>query len=243
MLPRRNLTAIVLLTAICTHVAHGLRFYIKDRERICFYVPARYQERLQGEATLENGKGTARLNVEITTEDGHVLFDRHDAKIGAFSVVTPPSQNQHAPVNAYNDNVEDYDDGYQPHDAERKYKACLLLTVDPDPALQTRVQRAVTFKLRPADRGDSITGPGGKHADSEKVDTMAFALDAMLSQLHGMSQDLSDLQARERSLVTHNQSTATRLSQFTIISLVVLVATASFQYSHYKSFFTSKKLC
>jgi hypothetical protein len=242
---RGFLISLLLLLAVSARAAHALRFYIKDRERMCFYVSARHRERLQGEATLENGKGTARLNVEIATEDGHVLFDRHDSKIGVFSVVTPPAPHA-AAGGGYGEDPDDYDPegGYQPHDIERKYKACVLLTVDPDPALRGRVQRAVVFRLHAADRGGNANShPDGKHADGEKVDSVAFSLDAMLSQLHGMSQDLTSLQSREHTLVEHNKSTAQRLAQFTVISMIVLVATASFQYRHYKSFFTAKKLC
>lgn len=230
---------------------------------MCFYISARHEERLDGEVVLENGKGDAKVSIEVTSTDGAILFERHASEIGKFSVVTPPSKyapsyprggrgghGQNNPGSGQDDDHEldydewgdDYEDGYEHYDSEEKYKACVVLTVDRNPDLHNRVQRAVTFRLHPANRSDRRVGVS-RAAKTANVDSIAFSLDNIMRQMNGMVSDLAILQQREKKLVKQNRDTAGRLAKLTIVSLAVLILTAGFQFSHYRSFFASKKLC
>jgi emp24/gp25L/p24 family/GOLD len=206
------------------------------------------------------------------------LYEAHDAVIGKFSVHTPRgggygggrhhrmvknTVQRGGPEDGHHDSVDEdmYDDLYADADVEEQwgasssdvtsdvgYRACLVLTVNPDPGDVSGavVRRAVTFKLHPADRPEGGSGLGmatGKAVSEAHVRTVTTTLNIMLNEMHSMVRDLSALQQRERDLVAKNKAAARYLTQLVSVSLVVLVATSLFQYSHYRSFFKSKKLC
>lgn len=221
-----------MLSPVC-----GLRFYLIDRERACFFISAPQQSLIRGEATLENGPGSAKIFVEIS-HGSRMIYERHDSQIGKFSAMSLPAQDTTMEKPAYaEDNQEDL--GYQ-HEAI--YKACVLLTAEQGPELHHRVKRAVTFKLN-VPMGADDENPTKGNVRAEHVDSASQALKDMLNHLHGMVTDLTALQSRERKLVARNERTASHLGQLTIVSILVLLATSSFQFANYKQYFKSKKLC
>lgn len=225
-----------LLALILFPAAQAVRFYLVDRERACFFITAPQQSLIRGEAIIENGPGAAKLFVEIS-HGTRMIYERHASDIGKFSILSLPAKDT-VPEGAFED-VDDEDYGYQP---EAKYKACVLLTVEPGPETQRRVKRAVRFTLD-VPVVDDYKRTGSGKLQHEHVDTASKALNDMLAQLHGMVTDLTALQGRERKLVARNERTASRLGRLTILSIVVLFATASFQYGHYRQYFKAKKLC
>jgi hypothetical protein len=236
-----QLLLLVVLAAARARPAAGLRFFLAARERACFGVSARAGGLLRGFVALENGKGSAKVALEIAGPDNAVIYERHDAAIGSFSVTTPGAAGKDADDGDWDDDDEAVGGLYG---MEKKYKACLVLTMEQQPDPTVLVRRAVVFRLYAAERGeDGAAASGGGAVSDKKVDDMAGALKTMMGEMQAMVGDLSTLQRRESGLVRKQDENARRLGQLTALSIAVLVLTSVFQYSHYKAFFTSKKLC
>lgn len=237
--------ALLSLAAALLSPSAALRFFLRDRERACFSVWARAGETLHGYAAVENGRGAAALAVEIAAPDRSVFFERHQALLGAFSARTPALAGGPPAANdwdAYDDDDEDLaEDGR--YGGEKKYEACLMLTVQQGSGAPTDARRAVNFRLHPAGRADGEGSGGDAAVKSETVDGVAGALKGMFHEMQGMMRDLQRLQRREKKLLKRQDTCARVLRNATLISILILLATSGFQYSHYLSYFTSKKLC
>lgn len=238
----RRLAAVAAATAALAP-ASALRFFLRDRERACFSVSARPGGALRGYAAVENGRGSAKVALEIAAPDRSVFFDRHTATLGAFSVLTPASPDARGA-----DDWDAYDDEDEAeaarYGAEAKYEACLTLTVEAGSGAPADARRAVTFRLYAAGHGeDGAEATGGGAVKDETVGNVSGALKTMFHEMQAMMRDLQRLQRREKKLVKRQSRTARVLWQSTALSIVVLCVISAFQYSHYKSYFTSKKLC
>lgn len=242
-LARRLATAVVAVAVLSP--ATALRFFLRDRERACFSASARPGSVLRGFASVENGRGAASVALEITAPDGAVFFDRHTATVGAFSVVTPVAAGGRGAADEDWDGYDDEDEAdLARYGAENKYEACLTLTVEAGSGASADARRAVTFRLYAAGRGeDGAEAGGGGAVREETVGDVSGALKTMFHEMQAMMRDLQRLQRREKKIVKHQNRTARVLWQATALSVVVLIIISGFQYSHYKAYFASKKLC
>jgi emp24/gp25L/p24 family/GOLD len=241
---QRLLPGLLLFFVLQHAPARGLRFFLRNRERACFGVSARPGALLNGYAAVENGRGAAALALEIATADKKVFFDRHESVLGTFSVKTPSEPGAKA-ADWGDESVDEDDAELARYGTEQKYDACLMLTVDQNaPADAVDARRAIVFRLYPAERGETGDADvGGAAVKGETVDKVASALKAMFHEMQGMMRDLQRLQRREKTLVDSQARTARVLAQATVLSIIVLLLTSLFQFSHYKAYFTSKKLC
>lgn len=244
---KSNLIILFLLVIISltTTPAKAVRFYMHDRERRCFRFESEYDALILAHSTVSNGKGTAELSIEVRDTRKHVIFQSHhlasDTKT-KFSFRTPKFDPTHVDRDIEEEEEEAYD--YDPREMEGWFEACLTLSLDRtthDPLSE----RAVTFWIKPEDYHmdqEHEAHDGDNKADDEQVVSIADSLQEMQTLLQKMVTDVVVLQHRERRLVDHSQHTSKRLVILSFISFFVLIFTSVLQFTHFKTYFKSKKL-
>lgn len=120
------------------------------------------------------------------------------------------------------------------------FDACLVLSFEQRGTYREGAKRAVEFWIRADGRGAiPVNQPRAKEGAMGKVNA---ALEDMQTSLTRIVADLSALQQRERRLVRRTTVTASRLVIFAVLSLLVIVATSTLQFLHFRTYFKSKKL-
>lgn len=177
--------------------------------------------------------GEVRLALTVKDSAGSTLLDttRGNADKGAkFSFAAPNSYRAGDVEDAY-----EYDD-FEPSGT---LSACLILTFD-DAVHRPGVKRAVLFSIQPQSKlGVDTEGPPAKEGG---VMAVARQMEQMEGTLNDMVGDLVALQQRERRLVKKTEATGGRLLVLSVVSYIILVAVATTQIQHYRSFFKAKKL-
>lgn len=218
----------------------ALRFYLHDQARRCFRFEAPYDARVLGHASIANGKGYAEVNIDIRDKRGHIVYQSRitNPNQASFSLKTPkfdPANIEHIP-----EEEEEEAYHYDPRDIEGWFDVCLTLYVRRT-SHDVHSKRAISFWIRPQEFHPEVEGITNQASDSQ-VHSIAHSLQQMQDVLKTMVTDIVTLQQRERRLVDHSHATAQRLIVLAVVSLVILVVTAIFQYMHFKSYFKSKKL-
>lgn len=214
---------------------HAVRFYMHDRERRCFKFEAPYTSRIIGIASIANGKGaTAVLSFNIKSLSGKLVFEsqRDGQQNGKFAFTTPDYFDTNQP------HIDD-DYGYEDEEMTAKFEACLVLNFHEMHHIENG-RRSVEFWIRP-DSGKRHPMKERK-ASETSIETMNNALEDMQYTLTSIVDDLAALQQRERRLVNATNLTSSRLLQFAVVSIVVLLITSTLQFVHFKTYFKTKKL-
>lgn len=175
------------------------------------------------------------IDVWITTSEGRVLYHKRAPDHGKFTFMTPGTNvGGHAPDPDMDD--EDYDDD----EDEDTYKICLEHQQIASRGHVAGTRRLVYFNL---DHAFSEMDRNEKPASGSSADKLQATMRNMHTTLSGIVGDLSQLQKRERSLLSRTQKTSSRITMFAVISLFVTLGTSAFQYKYYKGYFKQKKLC
>lgn len=211
----------------------ALRFYLHDRERLCFKFQASYAARIIGTASVANGPGSAELSLDVLDPSNKSVFSsrRGSSSDAKFAFRTPDHYTGVAPE-------PDDDYRYEEYDLDATYTACLVLAFD-EARHAAGAKRAVEFWIRPEKSPRFASEPRAKEGTIVSVNS---ALEDMQETLRDIVVDLAELQQRERRLVKRTEMTSGRLLLFALLSLVVLMGTSVFQFMHFKTYFKSKKL-
>lgn len=208
---------------------------MQDRQRRCFQFEAAYSTRIIGVASVANGKGDAKLQFDVKSNTGKVIYSSDRGSTGKgdkFSFNTPK----------YNSNNDVYDDEYYDYDEEElsaKYDVCLFLTFHATQHVAD-AKRSIEFWIRP--ESEMATLGEVPNAREHDLSALSVSMRDIQHSLKTMTGDLASLQQRERRLAKRIAFTAHRLTLMATLSILVLVATAVLQVMHFKTFFKSKKL-
>ncbi|CDF33795.1 unnamed protein product [Chondrus crispus] len=225
---------VIVLLALHVLSARALRFHLEDREKRCFTFSASHSIPIRGSVSVLNGVGEARLALTIRDSTARTVFEavRGNKDTGSKFSFKVPYGGAAGREDAYGYDEEDFD-------APTTFSACLLLTFD-DAVHRPGVKRAVQFAIDPQIEGGTTV----EDVPANEVGVVAVAKRMQLMEriMTGLAADLIALQQRERRLVARTEATGGRLLILSVVSYIILVAVATLQISHIKTFFKSKKL-